>query len=315
MILFRYGVCNTVNMVEFYSFATENARTAGYQSAQYKTVQAWKTKSSTSGAQARYGNTNQIEATRTAPVKQQILADLENAATGKVGAFKTELKTGMAYADAGAAAGNNTPQQKQQAEEGYQFHDVIDVINPLQHLPVVSMVYRELTGDQIHPMSQILGGALFGGPVGAVSGTVNAISTMQTGRDLGGHALAMVGIGGEVQKPNPANKYNPEAALNNVAKNMGQNAPLDDMPGSALSFVNLSEPNRAYQRIRVADGRTAGSMMVEKQVASYQRTGQSVGLNNLQKPSQPQDVNFETLPPREKITSVNISPMPPRREI
>ena len=284
MILFRYGVCNTVNMVEFYSFATENARTAGYQSAQYKTVQAWKSKKT--GA-------SQIKQQQATPVRQQILADLENAATGKVGAFKTELKTGMAYADAGAAAGNNTPQQKQQAEEGYQFHDVIDVINPLQHLPVVSMVYRELTGDQIHPMSQILGGALFGGPVGAVSGTVNAISTMQTGRDLGGHALAMVGIGGEVQKPNPANKYNPEAALNDVAKNIQQNAPLDDMPGSALSFVNLSEPNRAYQRIKVADGRTAGSMMVEKQVASYQRTGQSGGLNNLQKPSQPQETSQE----------------------
>ena len=308
MILFWHTDCNTVNMVEFNSFTSGNTRTAGYQSGQYKTVQAWKTKSSTSSGTAL---PSAAPAHRTAPVKQQILADLESAATGKVGAFKAELETGMAYAGASSAS---EPQQHK-TEEGYQFADVIDVINPLQHLPVVSMVYRELTGDQIHPMSQILGGALFGGPVGAVSGTINAISTMQTGRDIGGHALAMVGIGGEIKESNPAHKYNPEAALNNVAKNMGQNAPLDEMPGSALSFVNLSEPNKAYQRMRVADGRTAGSMIVEKQVASYQKTQSSGGLTNLQKPSQAQEVNFETLPPREEITSVNISQMPKRREI
>lgn len=295
-------------MVEFNSFNTENARTAGYQSAQYKTVQAWKSKKT--GA-------SQMKPQQATPVRQQIMADLEQAATGKVGAFKAELETGMAYTNAGRVT-NDAPQQK--SDEGYQFHDVIDVINPLQHLPVISMVYRELTGDQIHPMSQILGGALYGGPIGAVSGTVNAISTMQTGRDIGGHALAMVGIGGEVQKPNPANKYNPEAALNDVAKNMQQNAPLDEMPGSAMSFVNLSEPNKAYQRTKIADGRTAGSMIVQKQVASYQRAESAGGgLNNLQTPSQAREINkeinFEALPPREKITSVNISPMPVRQEI
>lgn len=294
-------------MVEFNSFNTENARTAGYQSAQYKTVQAWKSKKT--GA-------SQIKPQQATPVRQQIMADLEQAATGKVGAFKAELETGMAYTNAGREI-SDAPQQK--SDEGYQFHDVIDVINPLQHLPVISMVYRELTGDQIHPMSQILGGALYGGPIGAVSGTVNAISTMQTGRDIGGHALAMVGIGGEVQKPNPANKYNPEAALNDVAKNMEQNAPLDEMPGSAMSFINLSEPNKAYQRTKIADGRTAGSMIVQKQMASYQRAESAGGLNNLQTPSQAREINkeinFEALPPREKITSVNISPMPVRQEI
>ena len=47
------------------------------------------------------------------------------------------------------------------------FGDVLDLVNPLQHLPVVSTVYRKLTGDVITPAMDIAGGALFGGPIGA----------------------------------------------------------------------------------------------------------------------------------------------------
>ena len=34
-------------------------------------------------------------------------------------------------------------------EDGLQFGDVLDSINPLQHIPLVSSLYREITGDQI----------------------------------------------------------------------------------------------------------------------------------------------------------------------
>jgi hypothetical protein len=57
------------------------------------------------------------------------------------------------------------------AEDGYSFGDVIDMINPLQHLPVIGMIYRKITGDTIKPISNIIGGTIFGGPVGAVSST------------------------------------------------------------------------------------------------------------------------------------------------
>ncbi|MGB6086494.1 MAG: hypothetical protein WBF74_07845, partial [Parvibaculum sp.] len=29
------------------------------------------------------------------------------------------------------------------------FSDFLDVINPLQHIPIVSSIYRELTGDEL----------------------------------------------------------------------------------------------------------------------------------------------------------------------
>jgi hypothetical protein len=79
-------------------------------------------------------------------------------------------------------------------EDGYSFGDVIDMINPLQHLPVVGMLYRKFTGDAIKPFASIIGGTIFGGPVGAVSSTVNAIVKDRTGKDVGENALSIVGI-------------------------------------------------------------------------------------------------------------------------
>jgi len=66
--------------------------------------------------------------------------------------------------------------------EGWSFGDVLDVINPLQHIPLVNMVYRGLTGDQIGGAAQIIGGGLFGGPIGALAGTASAIIAHQTGQ-------------------------------------------------------------------------------------------------------------------------------------
>ena len=33
-------------------------------------------------------------------------------------------------------------------EDGFDFWDVLDVINPLQHIPFVNTLYREMTGDE-----------------------------------------------------------------------------------------------------------------------------------------------------------------------
>ncbi len=64
------------------------------------------------------------------------------------------------------------------------FGDFIDMINPLQHIPLVNLLYRNLTGDQIGGAAQVVGGALFGGPIGAIAGTATAIAEYQTGQSL-----------------------------------------------------------------------------------------------------------------------------------
>lgn len=76
------------------------------------------------------------------------------------------------------------------------FWDLLDIINPLQHIPVVSTIYRAITGDELKGTARILGGVLFGGPIGGAFAVFNAIFADATGRDLGDHALAMA-FGGE----------------------------------------------------------------------------------------------------------------------
>lgn len=68
--------------------------------------------------------------------------------------------------------------------------DVLDVINPLQHLPLISSLYRELTGDQIKPGARMIGDTAFGGGVGLASGAVNAAVQHETGRDVGETVVA-----------------------------------------------------------------------------------------------------------------------------
>lgn len=101
------------------------------------------------------------------------------------------------YAPASSDALSAKPDIAYPENEGsdeFSFGDVIDMINPLQHLPVVSMIYRKLTGDVIKPMSSIIGGAIFGGPVGAVSGVANAVLKTTTGKDIAENAFAMAGF-------------------------------------------------------------------------------------------------------------------------
>jgi len=85
-------------------------------------------------------------------------------------------------------------------KDGFSVGDILDIFNPLQHLPIVSAIYRAHSGDDIGVAPRILGGALFGGIGGAVFGVIsgvvssliNAISDVSTGKDIGEHVYAML---------------------------------------------------------------------------------------------------------------------------
>jgi microcompartment protein CcmL/EutN len=74
--------------------------------------------------------------------------------------------------------------------DGASFKDVLDTVNPLQQLPGVGMLYRAGTGDTISPAAKIAGGALFGGPIGAIIGAVDAIVEMASGASVSDHVIA-----------------------------------------------------------------------------------------------------------------------------
>ena len=71
------------------------------------------------------------------------------------------------------------------------FSDLLDIINPLQHIPIVSTIYRAITGDRIGLGARLLGGGLFGGPIG-LAGTGFMLAFEQaSGNTIDGHLLAM----------------------------------------------------------------------------------------------------------------------------
>lgn len=81
------------------------------------------------------------------------------------------------------------------AKDSISFADLLDVINPLQHIPIVNNFYRSFTGDQIKPFARIAGAGIFGGGIGAAAATANVFLEAQSGRDVSGHVMGYVSKG------------------------------------------------------------------------------------------------------------------------
>ena len=110
-------------------------------------------------------------------------------------------------------------------QEPFGFGDLIDIINPLQHIPIVGTLYRELTGDQIRSSSSIVGGAIYGGGVGAASGLVNLVIEEETGKPIEGHVMAAV-------FPEPG------AAEKTLARLAATGEPVA-LPGTVMAFADM----------------------------------------------------------------------------
>lgn len=108
---------------------------------------------------------------------------IENKTAGYIAVFNSKPATQSASASAPAAGAE---------AQGFGFRDLIDVVNPLHHLPIVGAVYRHLTGDQIRPEAKIMGGALFGGGIGAAVAMADAAFTQVQGKDIGATLISSV---------------------------------------------------------------------------------------------------------------------------
>lgn len=83
------------------------------------------------------------------------------------------------------------------------FGDILDVINPLQHLPIIGTLYRNLTGDTLNPAARVMGGFLYGGVVGGLVSVTNAVIEQSSGKDVGDHVMASLGFGEGVHPAAP----------------------------------------------------------------------------------------------------------------
>ncbi len=134
----------------------------------------------------------------------------EAAAATKPAETKTAEAAGPNAADRNAA---------DEGEEGFSFDDFLDIVNPLQHLPVISTVYRALTGDQIKPLEKIAGGALYGGLPGLASSLADVAFERITGKDFGSTVMALFESGDDkaVASARPAEAATPQVATLHAA--------------------------------------------------------------------------------------------------
>jgi hypothetical protein len=129
------------------------------------------------------------------------------------------------------------------SEGGLTFGDVLDMVNPLQHLPLIGPLYRELTGDTLSPGARLVGGTLFGGPLGLMASAMELGVQDEFGRDPGGMLIAAVK--GEDIAPN----YASDAVL------VGETVPTGDVApalvGAAVpaSDAIVSEPLTVPQAV------------------------------------------------------------------
>jgi hypothetical protein len=152
---------------------------------------------------------------------------------------------------------------KDSDDKGIELSDVIDILNPLQHIPFVSSLYRELTGDTISPSCKIAGGALLGGPLGLISSVCDVVVTEENGKSVGDSVVAMI-------LP-PQNSATPTA--------IARNKPITDitvasttptaLPAEPLRVASTTIPNDANQAVLDLYGASA------QPLAATSRTSQA----------------------------------------
>lgn len=142
-------------------------------------------------------------------------------------------------------------EESQFGSDGFGFDDFLDIINPLQHIPLVNTAYRALTGDEIEPGSRLIGGAIFGGPLGFAGALANNIVEDQSGRDIGDHVLAFF-AGGEGEDGN-AGTTTPDSELalargpNQTAERFQAAGTINPVNTEALGAPAVNNPQNPLQ--------------------------------------------------------------------
>ena len=120
---------------------------------------------------------------------------------------------------------------------GFSFKDLLDIVNPLQHIPVVGSIYRYLTGDEESGGARIIGDSLYGGPIGfGVSVVSTALLTDSSGKDLGERLLA------STFGPRDGSAPTTTAVAANTTAAPGSASPAAGLPAATSQAASAVQP-------------------------------------------------------------------------
>ena len=147
------------------------------------------------------------------------------------------------------------------------FHHILDVINPLQHLPVVGTIYRAITGEQIGPIEKIAGDGLYGGIIGAATAAADVAFEAITGKSAEDTVLAW--FKGDANTAVASSKVAaPQIAFNDVALPTGATPSLPGTVAVASAQINGGNVSALLASMN-AQG-LSGDMAM-RAMAAYQR--------------------------------------------
>ena len=171
--------------------------------------------------------------------------------------------------------------------DGPTFKDVIDIINPLQHIPVINTIYRHLTGDEEGAVADVGGGALWAGPIGLVGSLVDLAVKAESGKTIGDNILSWLGLGDD-DAASEATKTAETQAQQQVQQQQAQQTAAATAPLPAIAAQTLApQPKRGDDRKDGdKDGKSApakaGDYMVFGATASAGGSSQPVPLLQVQ---------------------------------
>jgi hypothetical protein len=137
------------------------------------------------------------------------------------------------------------------------FGDLLDIINPLQHLPIISTLYRAITGDKIGMPEKIIGDTLYGGPLGFVSSVADSVFQSLTGKNVGDTVLAFL------TGDDKSDTSNVAAAPASVTPASAISLPTPDLSALLKSLASKGVNQETATRAAFAYGRAIGLSTAE----------------------------------------------------
>lgn len=152
-----------------------------------------------------------------------------------------QTKTAAAKTDATQTASTATTAKTDSGNSF--FDDVLDVVNPLQHLPVVGTVYRAITGDKIGDVEKVAGDTLYGGPIGLVTSLADVAFEKITGKNFGDTVMAFVGLDhSDSNTALAANTSKPEPSKAATSPKQATSAPVELASAMKPRIVPAASP-------------------------------------------------------------------------
>jgi hypothetical protein len=155
-----------------------------------------------------------------------------------------------------------TPAGTPASSGGLSFGDVLDAINPLQHIPILSGMFRAATGSHISDAAQVAGDTLYGIflPGGAVAGLISSAADVAvkgvTGKNVEQHVVDTLSGPSATQgtAQNNAVPLTPASSSSAPAAASTANAVagVQGVPHISIDKAHLMS-NASYQRAQALD--------------------------------------------------------------